>query len=153
VSDTLTIVGGAGVVAGSVVNGISATGVKDHTRKSLLTAGIITTGVGAVAFGTGAALGLNKQSTALAAAAQDQEYAAAVLGNDKAGDAAWSRAWANCISAEGAEKSVIPDNPAGAFNDAGAESDAGQAAGDGADGGAADGGVGDAGSPSDAGGH
>jgi len=136
--DVLTVVGGVGTVGGGAVNGVAATDVDSTTRKTLLTTGIITMGVGALAFGANAALALNKRATTLESTANDQEYAAAVLWNDAAGEDQWSRAWSACVTAEGSEKTTRLDNPAAAFaSDAGTpkSGDAGGASDGGGDGG------------------
>ena len=124
--DVLTVIGGVGTVGGGVINGVAATGVDDTPRKTLLTAGLITMGVGALAFGANSALALTKRANTLESGANDQEYAAAVLWNDAAGDEKWSRAWSACVTAEGSDKPSRLESPSGAFVfDAGIAIDAG----------------------------
>jgi hypothetical protein len=112
----LAVTGGLGTVGGGTLNGISATGVDDTTRKTVLTSGIIAMGVGALAFGAGTALALTKTSSSFASAASDQEYAAAVLWNDAAPQVDWDRAWSACVTSEGSDKPLFPDNPASSFS-------------------------------------
>jgi hypothetical protein len=115
-ANILAITGGAGTIGGGVLNGVSATGVDDTTRKTLLSTGIITMGIGALAFGAGTALALTKTASSFGSAASDQEYAAAVLWNDSAAPTDWDRAWSACVVAEGSDKPLLPENPAASFS-------------------------------------
>jgi hypothetical protein len=137
--DTLVILGGVGTVGGGALNGVAATGVDDTARKTLLTSGVISMGVGALAFGINSALAFNKRATTLESSAADQEYAAAVLWNDSAGTDAWSRAWSACVTAEGTDVADRLANPVDAFSqDAGVSGSSDASGGSPPEGGAKD---------------
>lgn len=130
-SDALIVLGAAGTAGGSALNGVAATDVDDKTRKTLLTSGIITTAVGALAFGANAALSLNKRSQAYKSTAEDQEVAVSILLTDNLDETAWGRAWSACAVAEGQDKISRLDDAVAAYKDAAAAASSNPAAQDG----------------------
>lgn len=119
-SDVLVGGGAIGAAGGAVLSGVAANSDDADTRKALLTAGIISTGVGSLAFGLAAALGLSKRATTADTIASEQEIAAAILLNDSASQEAWGRAFATCATDQGSLSSARPDNAADIFRDASA---------------------------------
>jgi hypothetical protein len=114
-SDALTVLGVVGTVGGGSVSGVAATLDSSERRKTVATAGLISLGLGALAFGIGSALDLPKRGFEADSAAEDQEYATAVLLNNQAGLDQWSRAWAICVKAESLVSAARPMEPSTAF--------------------------------------
>jgi hypothetical protein len=119
-SDILVGTSVIGAGGGTILDGIGATGVDPHTQKTLLSLGITSVGVGALAGAAAIALNLNQRAAAEASGASDQEVAAAVLLNDHSGPDAWTRAWSACVLAEDSTAdSRLSEPTLSAFADAG----------------------------------
>lgn len=99
-ADWLTLFGVLGTVGGGVIAGL-AVKINEQKRRDLLgSAGSVLIGIGSVSFGISASLGLQRRSAEFDSAAEDQEYATAVLWNDNAARHSWDRAWAACVRGE-----------------------------------------------------
>jgi hypothetical protein len=117
-SDVLVVLGGLATGTSAALTGVASTIEDSDRRKSYGHAGIISLASATAFFGIAAALALTKRTVESASGAEDQEFAAAVLWDDHAGAAAWSRAWAACARGESLTAAARPESPHQVFQDA-----------------------------------
>jgi hypothetical protein len=114
-ADAFTVVGGVGTIGGGVLNGIAASESGAEKRKNWATAGAVSLGTGALAFGLNTALNLSGRAREDNDSATEQEIAAAVLLNDDAGAENWGRAWLMCVTSTNASTGARLNAPQASF--------------------------------------
>ncbi|HEX4341002.1 MAG TPA: hypothetical protein VH062_34070 [Polyangiaceae bacterium] len=109
-SDLATVLGILGTVGGGAVSALGSRITDEKGRARYANAGSALVAFGAICLSITASLALPKRSVELDSAAEDQEYATAVLWNDNVSEPEWARNWAACVHGESLQSTARPDN-------------------------------------------
>jgi hypothetical protein len=109
-SDLATVLGILGTVGGGAVSALGSRMDDEKKRARYANGGSGLVALGAICLSITASLALPKRSIELDSAAEDQEYATAVLWNDNVSEPEWARNWAACVHGESLQSTARPDN-------------------------------------------